>query len=104
MIPMPRLSIVIVTYNARADVERCLETLVRDTPAVDHEIIVVDNASSDDTVETVRKRWAGVRVIEAGGNVGFARANNIGFRQSVGELVLLLNGDTLVPRGAVDRL
>ena len=104
MIPMPRLSIIIVAYNARADLERCLDTLVRDKPAVDHEIIVVDNASSDGTVDAVRTRWAGVRLIEVGDNVGFARANNVGFRQSFGELVLLLNGDTLVPRGAIDTL
>jgi N-acetylglucosaminyl-diphospho-decaprenol L-rhamnosyltransferase len=104
VIPMPRLSIIIVSYNARADLERCLETLVRDKPFVDHEILVVDNASSDDTVDAVRTRWAGVRLIEAGANLGFARANNLGFRQSFGELVLLLNGDTLVPRGAVDML
>lgn len=104
MIPMPRLSIIIVSYNARPDLERCLETLVRDKPAVDHEIVVVDNASSDDTVEAVRSRWSGVRLIEAGANRGFAAANNLGFRQSFGEFVLLLNGDTLVPRGAIDTL
>ena len=101
---MPRLSIIIVTYNARADVERCLESLVRDAPAVDHEIVVVDNASTDDTPRAVRARWPGVRVIDAGGNLGFSRANNLGIRQSFGELVLLLNGDTIVPAGAIDAL
>jgi hypothetical protein len=101
---MPRLSIIIVSYNARADLERCLETLARDKPAVDHEIVVVDNASSDGTVEALRSRWSGVRLIEAGGNLGFSRANNLGMRQSFGELVLLLNGDTLVPPGAIDGL
>jgi GT2 family glycosyltransferase len=104
MMPMPRLSIVIVSYNARADLERCLETLVRDTPVVDHEIVVVDNASTDDTVHALRARWSGVRLIEAGGNLGFSRGNNLGIRQSFGELILLLNGDTLVPAGAIDRL
>ncbi len=104
MMPLPRLSIVIVSYNARADLERCLETLVRDKPAVDHEIVVVDNASPDDTVDVLRTRWTGVRLIEAGGNVGFSKGNNIGIRQSFGELVLLLNGDTLVPPGAIDGL
>jgi GT2 family glycosyltransferase len=104
MMPMPRLSIIIVSYNARADLERCLETLVRDTPAVDHEIIVVDNASSDDTVHALRTRWSGVRLIEAGGNLGFARGNNLGIRQSFGEIVLLLNGDTLLTPGAIDGL
>ena len=102
--PMPRLSIVIVSYNARADLERCLESLVRARPSVDHEILVVDNASPDDTVQAVRTRWAGVRLIEAGSNAGFAKANNIGIRQSFGELVLLLNPDTSAPPGAIDAL
>jgi hypothetical protein len=101
---MPRLSIVIVSYNTCADLERCLETLHRDRPAVDHEIVVVDNASSDGTAAAVRERWAGVRLIEAGSNVGFSRGNNLGIRQSVSELVLLLNGDTLVPAGSIDGL
>ena len=104
MMPMPRLSIVIVSYNARADLDGLLGTLVRGKPAVDHEILVVDNASTDDTVDALRARWPGVRLIEAGGNLGFARANNLGIRQSFGELVLLLNGDTLVPPGALDAL
>ena len=101
---MPRLSIVIVSYNARADLERCLTSLVSDKPTVDHEILVVDNASTDGTVDALRARWSGIRVIEAGGNVGFSKANNLGIRQSFGDLVLLLNGDTLVPSGAIDML
>lgn len=101
---LPRLSIVIVSYNTRVEIEGCLQSLVSQQPVVDHEIVVVDNASSDDTVPTVRARWPGVRLIEAGGNVGFSRANNIGIRQSFGELVLLLNGDTIVPAGAIDAL
>jgi N-acetylglucosaminyl-diphospho-decaprenol L-rhamnosyltransferase len=52
----------------------------------------------------VRARWPEVRVIQAGGNVGFARANNIGMRGTRAELVLLLNPDTIVPAGAIDAL
>lgn len=104
MIGMPRLSIIIVTYNIRADLERCLQSLVTHKPHVDHEILVVDNASTDDTVDSLRARWPGVRLIEAGSNVGFSTANNIGIRQSFGELVLLLNGDTVAPAGAIDTL
>jgi GT2 family glycosyltransferase len=100
----PRLSIVIVTYNSRADLDGCLQSLAAAPSGVDHEIIVVDNASPDGTAARARERWPGVRVIDAGGNVGFARANNIGIRQSVGELVLLLNPDTVVPPGAIDTL
>ena len=99
----PRLSVIIVTYNSRDDVERCLESLTEGTE-VDHEIVVVDNASQDGTVAYVRERWPGVRTIQASENLGFARANNVGIRQTSGELVLLLNPDTVVPPGAVDRL
>jgi GT2 family glycosyltransferase len=101
---MPRLSIIVVSYNSRRDLEGCLQSLTAGAPAIDHEIVVVDNASGDGTPDYVRTRWPGVRLIDAGGNVGFARANNIGIRQTFGELVLLLNPDTVVPAGAVDRL
>lgn len=101
---MPRLSIVIVSYNSRADLEGCLQSLTAAPPGVDHDILVVDNASSDATPAYVRERWPGVRLIEAGGNVGFARANNLGIAQTFGELVLLLNPDTVVTPGTVDRL
>ena len=96
------LSIIIVSYNARRDLERCLESLASAPPAATHETIVVDNASSDGSPGVARE--AGVRLIEAGDNVGFARANNIGIRASSGEAVLLLNSDTIVPPGAIDRL
>ena len=101
---MPRLAIVVVTYNSRADVDACLSSLAAAPPLVDHQIVVVDNASPDGTAAHVRERWPAVRTIDAGGNVGFARANNIGIRATAGELVLLLNPDTIVPAGAIDRL
>ena len=101
---MPRLSIVIVTYNSRAHVDACLESLARDRPGLDREIVVVDNASPDGTAGAVRARWPAVRVLDAGGNVGFAAGNNIGIRQTSGELVLLLNPDTIVPPGAIETL
>ncbi|MEO8258048.1 MAG: glycosyltransferase family 2 protein [Acidobacteriota bacterium] len=97
------LSIIIVSFNARADLERCLASLHRHPPATPHEIIVVDNQSVDGSADAARG-WDGVRVIEAGGNLGFARANNVGIRASRGANLLLLNSDTIVPLGAVDRL
>ena len=97
------LSIVIVSYNARADLERCLGSLHDARPAVSHDITVVDNASSDDSAAAAR-RWADVRVIDAGRNVGFAAGNNIGIRATAGENILLLNSDTIVPVGAIDGL
>lgn len=100
---MPALSIVIVSYNARADLERCLASLHDPPPAVSHEIVVVDNASTDGSADAAR-RWADVRVIEAGGNRGFSAGNNLGIRASTGEALLLLNSDTIVPPGAIDGL
>jgi GT2 family glycosyltransferase len=97
------LSIIIVSFNARADLERCLESLHAAPPVRTHEIIVVDNQSSDGSA-TAAARFAGVRVIQAGDNVGFARGTNIGIRASTGANLLLLNSDTIVPPGALDRL
>jgi GT2 family glycosyltransferase len=103
-LPMPRLSIIIVTYNSRPHIDACLESLATTPPRVDHEIVLVDNASPDGTADAARQRWPAVRVIDAGGNVGFAAANNVGIRQTFGELIVLLNPDTVVRAGAIDRL
>jgi hypothetical protein len=65
---------------------------------------VVDNASSDGSVEVAREGWPGALVLPQPENLGFARANNVGIRAGSSPLVLLLNGDTLVPAGAVDAL
>lgn len=97
------LSIIIVSFNAKADLERCLESLHAAPPAAVHEIVVVDNGSTDGSVDAVR-RWPGVTLIETGANHGFARASNIGIGASSGANILLLNSDTIVPAGAIDRL
>ena len=97
------VSIIIVSFNAKADLARCLASLEAAPPAAPHEILVVDNGSTDGSAGAARE-FAGVTVIEAGGNLGFARANNIGIRRSSGANILLLNSDTVVPPGALDRL
>jgi len=97
------MSIVVVSFNTRADLMACLLSLKKAPPTMDHEIIVVDNASSDGSVQAV-ERIPGVRVIQMGRNAGFAAANNAGIRESRGDLLLLLNSDTLVAPGAINRL
>ena len=99
---MTELAIVIVNHNTRAELEGCLRSLHAHPPLRSYDTILVDNASSDGSVEAVRAAWPDVRVIEAGGNLGFARANNLAIRASASELILLLNSDTLVTAGAVD--
>jgi GT2 family glycosyltransferase len=98
-----RLSIIIVNYNGREHLENCLSSLAQHPPTTPHETVVVDNASTDDSVQAVH-RSPGVRLVALDQNVGFSRGNNAGIRASVGELVLLLNNDTLVRPGALDRL
>jgi GT2 family glycosyltransferase len=101
---MPRLSIVIVTFNSAKDIDACLASLAAARSSVEREIVVVDNASPDGTAAVVRARWPGVRVLDAGGNLGFAGGSNLGIRQTSGELVLLLNPDTAVRPDALDVL
>ena len=101
-----KLSVVIVSYNVRRFVEQCLDSVHKASEGIETEVFVVDNASQDDTVEAIGKEYPWVRLIANDDNLGFACANNIAIRQSVGEYVLLLNPDTIVAeqtlRQAVD--
>jgi N-acetylglucosaminyl-diphospho-decaprenol L-rhamnosyltransferase len=98
------LAIVIVTHNSRAEIGACLTSVIGTTEPRATAIVVVDNASTDGTPDLVRRRFATVQVIEAGGNIGFARANNLGAARVGGEWLLLLNPDTVVPAGSIQRL
>jgi hypothetical protein len=101
---MARLAVIVVTFNSAAEIGACLEAIPAAAPTTGHEVLVVDNASADGTAAHVRSRWPQVRVLDAGGNAGFARANNLGIRATGGELVLLLNPDTVPAAGSIDRL
>ena len=98
------LSIVIVSLNARHHLENCLHSIATAPPAIRHDIVVVDNASTDGSADAVRSGWPAVQVIARPTNDGFAAANNAGIRATRGDLVLLLNSDTIVPAGAIDTL
>jgi hypothetical protein len=100
----PALAIVIVGYNARDDLARCLASIDARPPAVPFEVLLVDNGSTDGGPDLVERRWPRVRVLRQARNLGFGAANNVGIRATDAELVLLLNSDTIVPPGAIDRL
>ena len=91
-----KVSIVIVSYNVCQLVDECLQSVKRAIEGIEGEKFVVDNCSSDGTVETLRPRHHDVCFIANKENVGFARANNQAIRQSDSEYVLLLNPDTVV--------
>ena len=101
---MTRLAIIIVSYNSRSDLENALRSLTAPPPTVTHEIVVVDNASTDSTPAWVRERWPRIRLIASESNLGFAQGNNLGVRSTSSDLVLFVNPDTIVTAGAVDRL
>jgi GT2 family glycosyltransferase len=98
------LAIIVVTLNAREDALACLASVHAHPPARAWEMVVVDNDSSDGTPEALTNRWPEVRVIRLPENVGFAAANNRGIRAARGQLVLLLNSDTLVSAGQLEAL
>ena len=95
------LSVIIVNYNVKFYLEQCLESVRRASQGLQVEVFVVDNLSTDGSMEYLRERFPEVVFIENRENVGFARANNQAIRQSRGKYVLLLNPDTIVGEGTL---
>ena len=90
------LSIIIVNWNTCDLLRDCLASIHSKPCRTEFEVYVVDNASSDDSVSMTRRDFPGVNVIESGGNLGYARGNNLAMRVSRGRDVLLLNSDTVI--------
>lgn len=88
-----RVSIIIVSWNGKKYVRECLDTMLSICRETNLEVILVDNASTDGTPEMVEVEFPAVKLIRAGGNLGFSKANNIGIRESTGEYVCLVNSD-----------
>ena len=101
---MPDVSIIIVNWNAREPLHDCLKSVYEHGDEVDYEIIVVDNASTDGSIEMVKKAWPSVILVENSENIGFARANNIGIRQSAGRYVCLINSDVVILKDCIQNL
>ena len=89
-----RVSVVIVSWNGAAQLPSCLAALVAQT-VPPHEIVVVDNGSTDDSVPLVRSRFPSAHLVEAGANLGFAEGCNRGIEASSGDWILTLNNDAL---------
>lgn len=98
------LSVLIVNWNTKDYLAACLESLRKTCSALEHEVIVVDNASSDGSADMVRERFSWVQFIASEENLGFAAGNNLAYSHSSGEWVWLLNPDTEVFPGAPERL
>lgn len=92
----PLVSVIIVNWNSREDLKECLESFLKRVKYPNYEIILVDNASKDDSVSFVKKNFPKVKIVQSGSNLGFAGGNNLGFEKSKGKYVLFLNNDTVI--------
>jgi N-acetylglucosaminyl-diphospho-decaprenol L-rhamnosyltransferase len=100
----PLLSVVLVSYNTKELLCKCLNSLLANFKSSRPEIIVVDNCSQDGSVEMVKIDFPDVTLMRNESNVGFARATNQGIRASHGKYILLLNPDTLIVGNAIDEI
>ena len=100
----PEVSIAIVSYNTRDLLRRCLDTVATSGTVRRFEILVVDNASSDDTPAMLRQEYPGVRLLANQDNLGYSRAVNQAIRSALGKYVLILNPDIEVLPGSIDAL
>jgi GT2 family glycosyltransferase len=100
----PDLSICIVNWNTRDDLQQALASIPNPDPGVSTQVIVVDNASQDGSARMVRERFPAVRLIESGENLGFARGYNRAVTESAGRYLLILNPDTIVHDSALTTL
>jgi GT2 family glycosyltransferase len=100
----PLLSVVLCNSNSADYTLGCIESLYLYPPDGPYEIILVDNASRDDCVARVRAAYPEVRVAAAARPQGFSRNYNMGIRMATGEYLLILNNDTVVAQGTLQRL
>jgi hypothetical protein len=99
-----KLSIVILCWNDLAVIGDCLRSIYEGTRSIEFEVIVSDNGSTDGSIEFIRKTYPQASVVENGTNLRFAKGNNVGFRVSKGEYILILNPDTIIHDGALDKM
>jgi len=99
-----KLSVVIICWNDLKVILDCISSVFAETSAIDYEVIVTDNASSDGSVAAIRERFPNVRIVENTENGGFGKGNNAGIRVTEGEYVLILNPDTIIRDRALEKL
>lgn len=99
------LTIIIVNYNTYPFLQKCLKSIIAENiSGIFPEIIIVDNASSDDSVRLIRTNFPEIELIANRTNLGFAKANNIGITKARGKYILLLNPDTQISGGVLKKM
>ncbi|MFC1781154.1 glycosyltransferase family 2 protein [Planctomycetota bacterium] len=97
------ISIIIVNWNTKQLLRDCLKSVFEQTSNLDYEVIVVDNASSDNSADMLRSEFPQIHLLENSKNRGFAAANNQGIAIAKGRYILLLNSDTIVLDNAISK-
>lgn len=98
------VSVIIVSYNTRDVTCRCLESILQQTHGLSYEVILVDNASMDGSVDKIRREFPTVKIIESNRNLGFGAAQNLGMQYASGEYLLVLNSDVIIVDDAITTL
>lgn len=99
-----QLSVIILNYNVRFFLEQCVLSVQKALESIDGEIIVIDNASSDDSCEMMKTKFPHIKLIENAANLGFPKGNNIGVTQAKGEYICILNPDTVVSEDTFSKI
>jgi GT2 family glycosyltransferase len=97
------VSIVIVSFNTCAILRECLRSVYREAGSSRVQVIVVDNASADDSPAMIGRDFPDVVLVRSEVNLGFGRANNIGFESAQGRFIVLLNSDAFLTQGSLER-
>jgi GT2 family glycosyltransferase len=93
------ISIIIVTFNSSPFIEGCLRSILKQLMGIDYELIIVDNASEDETCKLIERTFPQIHLIRNDSNEGFAKANNVALQKAMGHFILLINPDTVWERG-----
>jgi len=99
-----QLSVIILNYNVHYFLEQCVLSVQKALEGIDGEIIVIDNASSDDSCEMMKTKFPHIKLIENKQNLGFPKGNNIGVAQAKGEYICILNPDTVVAEDTFSKI
>ena len=97
------VSIIIVSFNTRDMLHECLQSVYRDGSSLSHQVIVVDNASTDGSQEMIERDFPQTVLIKSTVNLGFGKANNLGFEKAKGKYIVLLNSDAFLSGKSLER-
>src|SRR5690348_6185110 len=99
-----KLAVIILSYNTKELLKKCLNSIEREKWRTSLSVVVVDNASVDGSVEMIKREFPGVSLIQNKENLGFTKGNNVALRKIKADYYLILNSDTQVKEGSIDKL